>query len=215
MKKYWGIIGAILITVTLTGCSNNSQSKANDSKTVTTHKVAKASHKKKTTKSNPATTKSATETDTSQKETSTENQNTTVQNTDSQKQDSQSQNSQSSCIQSAEELKQFLLDHDLFPNPRDLPMLAYDGSGQFSEYKVYSDEDYNDALENKGEFSPEKTVHAKYSVVLDMGAVDAGATNEVVFLADDNNIYYEMYDNRPEVELDTNANPTYQSYYGE
>ena len=60
MKKYWGILSAILVAVTLTGCGNHNQSKSSDTKKVTTHKVAKTSHKKKAKKTTKKTTASAT-----------------------------------------------------------------------------------------------------------------------------------------------------------
>jgi len=62
VKKYWGILGAILVTVTLAGCGNHNQSKSSDTKKVTTHKVAKTSHKKKAKKTTKKTTASATST---------------------------------------------------------------------------------------------------------------------------------------------------------
>ena len=49
MKKYWGILSAVLVALTLTGCGNHNQTKSSDKK-VTTHKVVKASHKKKAKK---------------------------------------------------------------------------------------------------------------------------------------------------------------------
>lgn len=210
MKKYWGIIGAILVAVALTGCGNNSQSKASDSKNVTTHKVVKTSHKKK--KSSPVTTKSTTEaeSDSSQKEENTENQDLDSQNTDSQNQDSQSQNSQNSELHNAEDFKKFMLDNDLLPNPRGLPVIAYNGGIQFNEYEVYSDADYNDAVENEGEVSPEKTVRAKYTVALDLGV-----RKEAYFLGDDNNVYFNMYDSKKAVELAPEVNSAYHAYYGE
>lgn len=63
MKKYWGIIGTTLVALTLAGCGNNSQSKSSDTK-VKTHKVAKASHHKKTAKTTTkkTTTKNSTST---------------------------------------------------------------------------------------------------------------------------------------------------------
>jgi len=50
MKKYWGIIGAILIGLTLTGCGNKEQSKSTSSKSVETQ-THKKSSKSKTKKS--------------------------------------------------------------------------------------------------------------------------------------------------------------------
>ncbi|GEO58762.1 hypothetical protein [Companilactobacillus bobalius] len=49
MKKTWGLIATLLVTLTLIGCGNHKQSQASDSK-VKTHKVVKANHKKKTVK---------------------------------------------------------------------------------------------------------------------------------------------------------------------
>lgn len=60
MKKYWGIIITAMAVFTLTGCGNNSQSKSSDTKHVTTHKVAKASHKQ----ANQTSTKSKAKTST-------------------------------------------------------------------------------------------------------------------------------------------------------
>lgn len=52
MKKYWGILGATLVALTLAGCGNNNQTKSSDTKPKT-HKVVKASKHttKKVTKS--------------------------------------------------------------------------------------------------------------------------------------------------------------------
>lgn len=60
MKKYWGIIITAMAVLTLAGCGNNSQSKSSDTKHVTTHKVAKASHKQ----ANQTATKSKAKTST-------------------------------------------------------------------------------------------------------------------------------------------------------
>lgn len=58
MKKYWGILGAVFVALTLTGCGQHKQSQASDSK-VKTHKVVKASHKKKAVKKTTKTTTSS------------------------------------------------------------------------------------------------------------------------------------------------------------
>lgn len=49
MKKYWGIIGAVFVALTLAGCGNKTPSKSSNTK-VKTHKVVKASHHKKAAK---------------------------------------------------------------------------------------------------------------------------------------------------------------------
>jgi len=57
MKKYWGILGAIFVALTLAGCGNHTQAKSSDTKKVTTHKVVKKSTPKaKKTGSTAATT---------------------------------------------------------------------------------------------------------------------------------------------------------------
>lgn len=327
MKKYWEIMGAVLIGLTLTGCGNNSQSKSSDTKKVTTHKVVKASHKKakSTGKKQQATTSnsSATSTEFSNKNfvsryedaisgiffkgnqfiwvynemtngdsselVSTQgtysydsksqmvtlnvtNQSKTytgkttqlsryyyesvsaspansslqlkysagnvasmtpqngsfgsktlqsmqsnqvlsydyaVSKYSVQKVDSSMQKGQNT-INSAEDFKKFMLDHDLIEKPEGVDVKAYNGGGQFDEFPVYSQLDYDDVIGGKDGIEPEKTVSAKYSV-----ALDTGATSEVYFLGNDNNIYHEMLSTRPEVELASNADSTYHMYYGQ
>lgn len=126
-----------------------------------------------------------------------------------QKVDSSMQKGQNA-INSAEDLKKFLLDNNLITPSANVKVEAYDGGGQFDEFSVYSQTDFMDAMSGKDGVTPEKTVHAKYSV-----ALDTGATSEVYFLGDDNNIYDEMLSTRPEVELAPNADSTYHMYYGE
>jgi len=64
MKKYWGILGTVLLALTLAGCGNHSQAKSSDTKKVTTHKVVKkgAPKVKKAAAKTAATTKSNTST---------------------------------------------------------------------------------------------------------------------------------------------------------
>lgn len=59
MKKYWGILGTVLVALTLTGCGNHTQAKSSDTKKVTTHKVVKKSapKAKKTAATKIATSK--------------------------------------------------------------------------------------------------------------------------------------------------------------
>ncbi|KRN98743.1 hypothetical protein [Companilactobacillus kimchiensis] len=329
MKKYWGILGATLVALTLTGCGNHSQAKSSDSKKVTTHKVVKASHKKNTKstgKKQQATTSSSSATSTefsnqnfvskyedaisgiffkgnqfiwvyneitngdsselvstqgtysydsksqivtlnvanqsktytgkatqlsryyyesvgaspansslqlkysAGNEASMTPQNgsfgsKTLQSVQSnqvlsydyavskysvQKVDSSMQKGQNT-INSAEDLKKFMLDHDLInPSSDHVKIEAYDGGGQFDEFPVYDQTDYDDAMASKDGIEPEKTVSAKYSV-----ALDTGATSTVYFLGNDNNIYYEMLGTRPEVELAPNVDSTYHMYYGQ
>lgn len=87
---------------------------------------------------------------------------------------------------------------------------TFNGGGQFDEFRVYSQLDYGDVIGGKDGVEPEKTVSAKYSV-----ALDTGATSEVYFLGNDNNIYYEMFGTRPEIELAPNIDSAYHMYYGQ
>lgn len=113
-------------------------------------------------------------------------------------------------INSAEELKRFLLDHDLITLKDNVKVEAYNGGGQFDEFRVYSQLDYGDVIGGKDGVEPEKTVSAKYSV-----ALDTGMMSEVFFLGNDNNIYHEMFSTRPEVELAPNIDSAYHMYYGQ
>ena len=327
MKKYWGIIGAAFVVLTLAGCGNNNQSKSSDTKKVTTHKVVKASHKKaKTTKkSKQATTANTNSTSTAfsnknfvstyqdvisgvffkgdqfiwvynEPANGNSNQLVSTQGTYSyndktqivtlnvssqsktylgkatqltryyyesvnnspantslqlkysagneatmtpqngsfgtktlrsmesnkilsydyavskysvQKIDSSMQKGKNT-INSAEDFKNFLLEHDLVTKPDGVDFEAYNGGGQFSEFDVYSQTDYDDAVAGKDGITPEKQVRAKYSVTL-----DTGVTSDVYFLGDDNNVYYGISTSRPEVELAPNVDSTYHMYYGQ
>lgn len=125
-----------------------------------------------------------------------------------QKVDSSMQKGQNA-INSAEDFKNFLVDHDLITVPDGMALKAYNGGGQIDEYKVYSQTDYDDVIAGQ-DAAVEKTVHAKYSVTL-----DNNVSGDVYFLGDDNNVYYDVSESRPEVELAPNVDSTYHMYYGE
>jgi len=67
MKKLWGVIGTVLIGLTLTGCGNKEQTKSTSSKSVATQTQKKTSHKK-----HKKVTKKSTAKATSNQNTSTE-----------------------------------------------------------------------------------------------------------------------------------------------
>lgn len=111
-------------------------------------------------------------------------------------------------IESADDFKQFMLKYN-FMNENKVPVEAFDGNGQISSFDVYSEGDYDDAIIDSSNMTPEKTVHAKYTVT-----PDTGMTSDMYFLGDDNNIYYGLSSTRPEVKLAPEANSKYHQVYG-
>lgn len=332
MKKYWGILGAVLVALTLTGCGQHKQSQASDSK-VKTHKVVKASHKKKAAKKTAKTVTSGKADNTStafsnrrfaeswidsisgiffkgnqyiwkytnpvstdadnhsslkrtfivmqgtyeydsNSKTITLNvasqskaytgyaleldkfsyqsvaapsmpstvrlqyvddgnysylkpmtSNLNNMNMDSINEDGQyseltyenivnkfnvqkvesSMQKNADKINSAQDFEKFMEQYNFIQGKS----LAFNGNSQVDEFKVYSNDEYQDAIVSSDGITPEKTVKAKYTVT-----PDAGMAMDMYFLGDDNNIYYGMSEMRPEVRLAEEANTKYHQIYG-
>ena len=59
MKKVWGLLGAVVVALSLTACGNSSGAKSSSSSSVKTKKVIKASDNSSKEKEKPQETKGA------------------------------------------------------------------------------------------------------------------------------------------------------------
>lgn len=329
MKKYWGILGTVLVALTLAGCGNHSQAKSSDTKKVTTHKVVKKSAPKvkKAAAKTTATTNQGDNTSTefsnksfvntwmqvvsgiffkdnqfiwkytardpnsntdgklvvtqgtysydsksqivtlnvkSQSKTYTgittqlerlyynnveaSPANTTLKlkytpgdmetmtpldgsfgtvgmenrgtdqtlNYDNinnkfnvQKIDSSMQKGRNT-LNSPEDFKQFMVKYKYMEAPAGHSIKASTGNGQIDNLRVFSTDNYQDALSDPENTESEKTVGIKYMLTLE----GSGAASDMYVLGDDNNIYYGISELRPDVELSQDADTAYHMYYG-